>query len=79
MAWAQSTGLTWPSPEQALAAFDDFLANRLPAFGPYEDAMSSRHRTLYHSAVSPYLNLGLLEPLEWCRPPSKHTVRAMRR
>lgn len=50
--------------EQALAAFDDFLANRLPAFGPYEDAMSSHHRTLYHSTVSPYLNLGLLEPLE---------------
>jgi deoxyribodipyrimidine photolyase-related protein len=53
--------------EQALAAFDDFLAHRLPAFGPYEDAMSSRHRTLFHSMLSPYLNLGLLEPLELLR------------
>jgi deoxyribodipyrimidine photolyase-related protein len=53
--------------DQALAAFDDFLAHRLPTFGPYEDAMSSRHRTLFHSVLSPYLNLGLLEPLELVR------------
>lgn len=50
--------------KQALAAFDDFVANRLACFGPYEDAMSSRHPTLYHSFLSPYLNIGLLEPLE---------------
>jgi deoxyribodipyrimidine photolyase-related protein len=49
---------------QALAAFDDFLANRLADFGPYEDAMSRRHPTLFHSVLSPYLNIGLLEPLE---------------
>jgi deoxyribodipyrimidine photolyase-related protein len=53
--------------EQALAAFDDFLANRLANFGPYEDAMSSQHRTLYHSLLSPYLNIGLLEPPELIR------------
>ena len=47
----------------ALAAFDDFLANRLAGFGPYEDAMSSHHPVLYHSLLSPYLNIGLLEPL----------------
>ncbi|MGC9336306.1 MAG: cryptochrome/photolyase family protein [Anaerolineae bacterium] len=50
--------------QQALAALDDFLANRLAGFGPYEDAMSSRHPTLFHSVLSPYLNIGLLEPLE---------------
>jgi deoxyribodipyrimidine photolyase-related protein len=50
--------------QQALAAFDDFLAKRLVDFGPYEDAMSRRHPTLLHSALSPYLNIGLLEPLE---------------
>jgi deoxyribodipyrimidine photolyase-related protein len=49
---------------QALAAFDDFLANRLAGFGPHEDAMSSRHPTLFHSILSPYLNIGLLQPLE---------------
>jgi deoxyribodipyrimidine photolyase-related protein len=50
--------------QQALAALDDFLANRLAGFGPYEDAMSSQHSVLYHSLLSPYLNIGLLEPLE---------------
>lgn len=49
---------------QALAAFADFLAHRLADFGPYEDAMTQRHATLYHSVLSPYLNIGLLEPME---------------
>jgi deoxyribodipyrimidine photolyase-related protein len=52
---------------QALAAFDDFLAHRLASFGPYEDAMSSQHPLLFHSLLSPYLNIGLLEPLELAR------------
>jgi deoxyribodipyrimidine photolyase-related protein len=52
---------------QALAACDDFLAHRLAGFGPYEDAMSRRHATLYHSVLSPYVNIGLLEPLELAR------------
>jgi deoxyribodipyrimidine photolyase-related protein len=50
--------------EQALAALEDFVANRLVDFGPYEDAMSRQHPVLYHSFLSPYLNIGLLEPLE---------------
>jgi deoxyribodipyrimidine photolyase-related protein len=50
--------------EGALRALDDFVANRLTEFGPYEDAMSSQHPILYHSFLSPYLNIGLLEPLE---------------
>ncbi len=49
--------------EQAREAFEDFLALRLADFGPYEDAMSQEHATLFHSVLSPYLNLGLLEPL----------------
>lgn len=53
--------------EQAMAAFDDFLAHRLVSFGPYEDAMSRRYATLYHAVLSPYLNIGLLEPLELAR------------
>lgn len=49
---------------QAQAAFDDFMAYRLASFGPYEDAMSRQHPLLFHSLLSPYLNIGLLEPLE---------------
>ncbi len=52
---------------EALAALEDFLTHRLRSFGPYEDAMSAQHATLYHSVLSPYLNLGLLEPLELVR------------
>lgn len=48
----------------ALAALDDFLAHRLPHFGAYEDALTVRSHALFHSLLSPYLNIGLLEPLE---------------
>jgi deoxyribodipyrimidine photolyase-related protein len=53
--------------QQALAALDDFVASRLPEFGPYEDAMSSEHSHLFHSKLSAYLNIGLLEPMELIR------------
>lgn len=44
-----------------------FLAERLAAFGPYEDAMAERAPLLYHSGLSPLLNLGLLTPLQLVR------------
>ncbi len=50
--------------EQARQALEDFIAHRLVDFGPYEDAMSRSDSLLYHSGLSPYLNLGLLEPAE---------------
>ncbi len=52
---------------QANEAFADFLRHRLHDFGPYEDAMSRSHPALHHSVLSPYMNLGLLEPLTMCR------------
>jgi deoxyribodipyrimidine photolyase-related protein len=53
--------------EEALRVLSGFLSERLPSFGAYEDAMSGRSHSLYHSVLSPYLNLGLLEPLEVVR------------
>jgi deoxyribodipyrimidine photolyase-related protein len=50
--------------DQAKSALLDFVDNRLTNFGPYEDAMSQAHPLLFHSLLSPYLNIGLLEPLE---------------
>lgn len=50
--------------QDALLAADDFFQTRLHNFGTYEDAMSDRYDLLYHSKLSPYLNLGLLTPLE---------------
>ncbi len=49
--------------EQAQQALDLFIEERLENFGPYEDAMAERDATLFHSVLSPYLNIGLLEPL----------------
>ena len=49
---------------QAEAACDDFLQHRLPDFGAYEDAMSRESVVLFHSLLSPYLNIGLLDPLD---------------
>ena len=55
----------WPSTRAgALAWLDDFLDRRLAQFGPYEDAMSLRTDTLFHSALSPLMNIGLLTPGE---------------
>lgn len=48
---------------QADAALADFLTHRLPLFGKFEDAMSSQQHVLFHSLLSPLLNIGLLEPL----------------
>jgi len=51
----------------AQRAADDFFEHRLVHFGTYEDAMSREHAVLYHSKLSPYLNLGLLDPLDLAR------------
>ena len=52
---------------EALDALANFTTHRLGDFGAYEDAMSRDHGLLYHSLLSPLLNLGLLEPLETVR------------
>jgi deoxyribodipyrimidine photolyase-related protein len=55
----------WPVTRQgAMAWFEDFLQQRLAQFGPFEDAISQRSRTVFHSALSPLMNLGLITPLE---------------
>ena len=41
---------------------DTFLEQRLAGFGTYEDAISSQHRVMWHSVLTPMLNLGLLTP-----------------
>ena len=50
----------------ALQALAHFVAHLLPQFGDYQDAMLAGDATLYHSLLSPYLNIGLLGPLEVC-------------
>jgi deoxyribodipyrimidine photolyase-related protein len=49
---------------EALQVLDDFIDRRLPTFGPYQDAMVTGQTTMWHALISPYLNIGLLNPLE---------------
>ena len=55
----------WPvTRAQALVMLDDFVDNRLAAFGPFQDAMWQDETLLHHSGISAALNLKLLSPRE---------------
>lgn len=55
----------WPTTRKsALDWLDRFVRERLELFGPYEDAISTRSETVFHSVLSPILNLGLITPGE---------------
>ena len=53
--------------EDALKALDHFIAEALPGFGTYQDAMKTGEPFLHHGLLSPYINVGLLTPDEVCR------------
>ena len=53
--------------EDARAALQAFITHALPGFGATQDAMLSREPFLNHAVISPYLNAGLLDPLEVCQ------------
>ena len=50
--------------QQALEVLDHLITECLPKFGTYQDAMVTGEYTMWHGLISPYLNLGLLEPME---------------
>ena len=56
---------SWPtSRKQSLQLLNHFIDHYLPNFGTYQDAMTSLHRTLYHSCLSFALNTKMISPAE---------------
>ena len=49
---------------ESIKLLDDFLKNKINLFGDYEDAVSHKSNFLFHSALSPVINLGLITPQE---------------
>ena len=52
---------------EAECAAKYFIAEALPQFGDFQDAMLTGEAFLYHSVLSIHLNIGLLQPLDLCR------------
>ncbi|MEM7053577.1 MAG: cryptochrome/photolyase family protein, partial [Pseudomonadota bacterium] len=55
------------TPEQARRALAHFIKAALPWFGDFQDALPNNEAYLFHSRLSAYLNIGLLEPIEVCQ------------
>ena len=52
---------TWGTTrDAALQQLEHFLTYSFENFGPFEDAMTTRSWQVYHSLLSPYLNVGLI-------------------
>jgi len=59
----------------ALKALDHFLKYKLYHFGTYEDAITSTDPFLFHSLLSPLLNVGLLLPTEVIKSTLKYSEK----
>ena len=52
---------------EAKAVLADFIANRLPLFGRFQDAMIADEPWMFHSHIGFYMNAGLLLPIDAIR------------
>lgn len=52
------------TPAEARRWLDRFITERLASFGDYEDAISQQHDVMFHSVLTPMLNVGLVSPRE---------------
>ncbi|MGQ7244115.1 cryptochrome/photolyase family protein [Salinicola sp. V024] len=60
-------GFNWAvTRRQALTDLRHFIAQALPDFGTYQDAISDSEPLLFHSRLSASMNIGLLSPREVC-------------
>jgi deoxyribodipyrimidine photolyase-related protein len=61
--------------KQALDWLQDFLEQRFTCFGDYEDALTTRSDHVFHSLLSPLMNIGLLTPDEVVRDALEFAAR----
>lgn len=60
---ANNKALYYPvTHADAKIAMEQFIAEKLDQFGIYEDAMMVAEKTLFHSVLSPLMNVGLIQP-----------------
>lgn len=58
----------WPvTRAEGLELLDHFVSHLLPRFGTYQDAMTTRDWSLFHSRLSFVMNVKLLHPMEVIR------------
>ena len=63
--WGSTDDFCWPvTRRQATDHLRHFVTERLPDFGPYQDAMRSDDWAMAHALLSAAINLGLLHPME---------------
>ena len=63
----------WPTtPTQAWEIFDHWLQYGLPSFGDYQDALTTKSWSLYHSRISFALNTKMIQPLNVCQRVEAH-------
>ena len=55
------------TPDEAQQQFQWFCREALDNFGMYQDALAEESTLLFHSLISMYLNIGLLNPLAVCQ------------
>lgn len=63
--WGDDPDGSWATTRAgAMQRLTDFMEYGLADFGAYEDAMPKNSWSVYHSLLTPYLNVGLLTPAE---------------
>ncbi len=61
--YGELSSFDWPvTHDEAEKVLDDFLLHRMKDFGTYEDAIVKNESILFHSVLTPALNIGLLTP-----------------
>lgn len=64
-ALGRSHGFSYPVDRAGAKLWlKNFLKERFHLFGDYEDAIHTEHRIMFHSVLTPVLNIGLISPQE---------------